>query len=113
MQDKLLWASLTMRNLSDVQTTAVRAVPGMERAHIQSAKDAKGELQAYVTADPQRWQEVKAHIANALPPQVDLCKKLPASTWEDTKPLVAGSGHYPPTKGMKGRRPLHLRLTGG
>ena len=34
MQDKLLWVSLTMRNLSDTQTAAIRAVPGMERAHI-------------------------------------------------------------------------------
>ena len=73
----------------------------MERAHIQSAKDARGELQAYVTANPQRWHEVKGHVANALPPQADLFrKKLRASTWEDTKPLIAGTGHYPPTKGM-------------
>ena len=34
VQDKLLWVSLTMRNLSDAQTAAIRAVPGMERAHI-------------------------------------------------------------------------------
>ena len=34
MQDKLLWVSLTMRNLSEAQTAAVRAVPGMETAHI-------------------------------------------------------------------------------
>ena len=27
-------------------------------------------------------------------------KKLRASTWEDTKPLVEVIGHYPPTKGM-------------
>ena len=40
-------------------------------------------------------------MANALPPQADLFeRKLRASTWEDTKPLVAGTGHYPPTKGM-------------
>ena len=43
MQDKLLWVLLTMRNLSDAQTATVRAVPGMERAHIQSAKEARGE----------------------------------------------------------------------
>ena len=54
MQDKLLWVSLTMRNLSNAQTAAIRAVAGMETAHIQfqSAKDARGELQAYVTANP-------------------------------------------------------------
>ena len=51
--------------------------------------------------DTQRWQEVKGHMANALPPQADLFgKKLWASMAEDTKPLVAGTGHYPPTKGM-------------
>ena len=101
MQDKPLWASLTMRKLSEVQTAVIRGVPGMERAHIQSAKDAKGELKVYVTADPQRWKEVKGHMANALPPQADVFrKKLRASTWEDTKPLVAGTGQYPPTKGM-------------
>ena len=100
-QDKLLWVSLTTRNLSEAQTAVTHAVPGMERAHIQSAKDARGELQAYVTADPQRWQEVRGHMANALAPQADLFrKKLRASTWEDTKPLIAGTGHYPPTKGM-------------
>ena len=33
-QDKLLWVSLTIRNLSDEQTAAMRAVPSMERAHI-------------------------------------------------------------------------------
>ena len=33
-QDKLLWVPLTIRNLSDAQTAAIRAVPGMERAHI-------------------------------------------------------------------------------
>ena len=101
MQDKLLWVSFTMRNLSEAQTAAIRAVPGMERAHIQSAKDARGELQAYVTADPDGFKEVKGHMANTLPPQADLFrKKLRAPTWEDTKPLVAGTGHYPPTKGM-------------
>ena len=101
MQDNLLWVSLMMRNLSDSQTAAIHAVPGMERAHIQSTKDASGELQAYVTGDPERWQEVKGHMANALPPQADLFrKKLRASTWEDTKPLVAGKGNYQPTKGM-------------
>ena len=72
MQDKLLWVSLTMRNLFDAHAAVVRAVPGMERAHIQSAKKARGELQEYVTADPQRRQEVKGHMANALPPQADL-----------------------------------------
>ena len=101
MQDKLLWVLLTMRNLSEAQTAALRAVPGMETAHIQSAKDARSELQTYATADPERGQEVKGHMANALPPQAGLFrKKLRASTWEDTKPLVAGTGHYPPTKGM-------------
>ena len=90
-----------MRNLSDAQAAAVRAVPGMERAHIQLAKNTRGELQDYLAADPQRWQEVKGHMANALPPQANLFKKkLPASSWEDTKLLVAGTGHYPPTKGM-------------
>ena len=90
-----------MRNLSDAQTAAMRAVPGMERSHIQSAKDARGELHAYVTTDPSRWQEVKGHVANALPPEVDLFqKKLRASTWEETKPLIVRTGHYPPTKGM-------------
>ena len=44
MQDKLPWVSLTMRNLSDAQTAAIHPVPGMERAHIQSAKDVRGEL---------------------------------------------------------------------
>ena len=40
-------------------------------------------------------------MANTLPPQADLFrKKLRSSTWEDTKPLVAGTGHYPPTKGV-------------
>ena len=40
-------------------------------------------------------------MANALPPQAGLFKKkLRASTWKDTKPLVDGTGHYPPTKGM-------------
>ena len=34
MQDNLLWVSLTMRNLSDVQTGAMPADTGMERAHI-------------------------------------------------------------------------------
>ena len=102
IQDKLLCVSLTMRNLSDAKTAAIRAVPGMERAHIQSAKDTRSELQTYGTADPPRWQEVKGHMANTLPPQADLFwKKLRASTWEDTKPLVAETGHYPPTKGMK------------
>ena len=52
MQDKLLWVSLTMRNLSEAQTAAIHAVRGMERAHIQSAKDARGELEAYMMADP-------------------------------------------------------------
>ena len=27
-------------------------------------------------------------------------KKMRAPTWEDTKPLIAGIGHFPPTKGM-------------
>ena len=72
MQDNLLWVSLTMKNLSEAQTAAIRAVPGMERAHIHSAKDARSELQTYVTADPQRWQDVKGHMANALPTQADL-----------------------------------------
>ena len=54
-----------------------------------------------MTADPQRWQEVEGHMANALPPQADLLrKKLRTLAWEDTKLLVAGTGHYPPTKGM-------------
>ena len=54
-----------------------------------------------MTDDPQRWQKVKGHMAKAVPPQADLFrKKLRASAWEDTKPLVAGTGHYPPTKGM-------------
>ena len=44
MQDKLPWVSLMMRNLSDAQAAAVRTVLGMDRAHIQSAKDARGEL---------------------------------------------------------------------
>ena len=101
MQDKLFWMSLTTRNLSDAQTAAVRAVPGMEWAHIQSAKDASAQLQEYVAADPQWWQEVKGRMANALPPQADLFrKKLRASTWDDTKPLIVGTGPYPPTKGM-------------
>ena len=101
MQDKLLWVSLIIRNLSDAQTAAVRIVAGMGRAHIPSAKDARSELWAYETANPQRWQEVKGHKVNALTPQADLFrKKLRASTWEDTKPLVARMGHYPPTKGM-------------
>ena len=101
MQDKLLWVSFTMRSLSDAEVAALRTMPGMERAHVQSAKGARGEIQEYVVADPQRWQEVKGHMVNALPPQADLFnKKLRASTWEDTKPLVAGTGHYPPTKGM-------------
>ena len=91
MQDKLLWVSRMMRYLSEVQTAAIRAVPGMGRAHIQSAKDTTGELQAYVTADPHRWQEVQGHMVNALHPQTDLFLKKPqASMWEDTKPLVAG-----------------------
>ena len=56
-----------------------------------------------MTADPQRRQEVKGHMANALPPQADhFRKKLRPSTWEDTKPRVAGTGHYPPTKRMTG-----------
>ena len=67
MQDKFLWVLLMMRNLCEAQTAAIRAVPGMERAHIPSPKDARGELQAYVTANPQRWQEVKGDMANALP----------------------------------------------
>ena len=100
MHDKLLLVSLTMRNLSDAETAAVRAVRGMGRAHNQAARDARGELQAYVTADPHRWQEVKGHMANAVPPQADLLKmKLRVSTWEDTNPFVAGTGHYLPTKG--------------
>ena len=37
VQDKLLWVSLTMRNLSEAQTAAIRAVPSMGRAHIESA----------------------------------------------------------------------------
>ena len=44
MQDKLPWVSLMMRNLSDTQTEAIHTVRGMERANIQSAKDARGEL---------------------------------------------------------------------
>ena len=48
-----------------------------------------------------KGEEVKGHMENAPPPQADLFrKKLRASTWEDTKPLVTGKGHYPPTKGM-------------
>ena len=90
-------------NLSDAQAAAVRAVPGMERAHIQLAKKATGELQEYVAAQPQRWQEVKGHMANALPPQADLFKKkVRESTWEDTKPLVAGAGHIRPPRASLG-----------
>ena len=55
MQDKLLWVSLMIRNLFDAQTAAICAMPGMPRAHIRLAKDASGELQAYVMADPHRW----------------------------------------------------------
>ena len=101
VQDKLLWVFLTMRNLSEAQTAAIREVPSMGRAHIQLAKDARGELQEYVTADPRRWPEVKGHLANTLPPQADfLRKKLRASTWEDTKPLIARTRQHPPTKSM-------------
>ena len=40
-------------------------------------------------------------MANAVPPQADLLKKkLQASTWEGTKPLVGGTGHYPPIRAM-------------
>ena len=56
MQDKLLSVPLAMRILSDTQKAAIPAVSGTESAHIQSAKDARCELQAYMTADPQRWQ---------------------------------------------------------
>ena len=97
MHDKILWVALIMKTLSDVQTTAIRMVPGMEQAHTGAATQARAEIQEYVTADPQRWAEVRGHMAN----HADLFKKkLRASTWEDTKPLVAGSGHYLPTRGM-------------
>ena len=99
MQDKLLRVSLTMRNLSDAQMAAIHTVPGMERPHIQSIKDARSELQTYVTAH-RRWQEVKGHMAHTLPPQADLFrKKLRASTCEDTRSshqdgaLSAHQGH--------------------
>ena len=101
MQDKVLWVALTMKTLSDAQTTAVRMVPGMERAHTGAAKQARTEVLEHVNADPQRWAEVRGHMANALPNQADLFKKkLRASTWEDTKALVGGTGHYPPARGM-------------
>ena len=32
MQDKILWVSLTMKTLSDTQTTAVRMIPGWREA---------------------------------------------------------------------------------
>ena len=100
MQDNLLWVSRTMRKLSEAHTAAIRVAPRMERAHIQTAKVAKSELQMYPTSNPQRWQEVKHQMANTLPPQAGLFrKKLRASTWEDTKPLVAGTGHYLPNQG--------------
>ena len=52
-------------------------------------------------------------MANAQPPRADLFrKKLQASTWEDTKPLFAGTGHYPPTKGVVQRHPGPLVLLG-
>ena len=101
VQDKVLWVALTMKTLSDAQKTTIRMIPGMERAHIGTAKQARTEVLEYVNTDPQRWAEVRGHMANALPNQADLFKKkLRASTWEDTKALVGGSGHYPPTRGM-------------
>ena len=63
MRAKLPWVSLMMKNLSDAQAAALRTVPGMGRTRIQSAKNARGELQEYVVANPQRCQEVKGHIA--------------------------------------------------
>ena len=54
MQDKLLWMSLTMRNLSNAQVAAGRTILGMERAHIRSAKSARAELQDYMVANPHK-----------------------------------------------------------
>ena len=60
----------------------------------------------YVTAGPQRWAEVRGHMANALPNHADLFKKkLRASNREDTKPLVGGVGALPPHQGHVGGRP--------
>ena len=102
MHDQVLWVALTMKTHSNAQTTAVRMIPGMERAHTGAAKqDGGGGVQEYVNADTQQWAEVTGHMANTLPNHADLFKKkLRASTSEDTKPLVSGSGHYPPTRGM-------------
>ena len=101
MQDKLLWVSFTMWDLSDAQAAAIHTVLGMERAHVQWAKAARMELPEYLTAHPQQWKGANGHMANALPPQADIFKqKMRASTWEDTKPHVAGTSHYSPTKGM-------------
>ena len=54
----------------------------LERAHIESAENARGDLQKYLAADPPRGQEVKGHMANVLRPQADVFQKKPrASTW--------------------------------
>ena len=95
-----------MKTLSDAQTTAICMIPGMERAHTGAAKQAGAEVQEYVNADPQRWAEGRGHMANTLPNHADLFKKkLRASTWEDTKPLVGGVGALPPHQGHVGGGP--------
>ena len=44
---------------------------------------------------------MKGHMAITRPPQANLFKKKPrALTCEDTKALLGGIGHHPPTKGM-------------
>ena len=44
---------------------------------------------------------MRGHMVNAIPQQAELFwKKMRAFTWEDTKPVVAGTGLFPPTKGM-------------
>ena len=68
MQDKMPLVSLAMKSLSDAQkTTAIRVIPGLERADVYAAKQAKSEILEYVNTDPQRWADVKGHMADALP----------------------------------------------
>ena len=52
--------------------------------------------------EAKKWRFCRQrNMANAQRNQADLFKnKLRVSTWEDTKPLVGWSGHYPPTRGM-------------
>ena len=51
LQDKILWVTLTMKDLLEAKTLSLRKMPGMERVHAGSVRAARAEVLVYVGAD--------------------------------------------------------------